>query len=153
MTEPVTPPTTVGEEEVRRVGNADEAGVGHLEEAELARRPEAVLDRAQQPQGVVTFPLERQHRVDGVLELTRPGQRAVLGDVADEHDGDAAALGLDDELLRALAHLCRRARRRGDSLVGDRLDAVDDDEFGGDPFDGIDDAAQRRLGGDPRSAR
>ena len=146
-------PTTVGEEEVGRIGYADESGLGHLEQPELARRPEPVLDGAQQSKGVVTFPFEREHRVDGVFELTRSGQRAVLGDVADEDDGDAATLGLDDELLRARAHLCRSSPAPRLSLVGDRLNAVDDDEFGGDTFDGIDDAAQRRLGGDPRSAR
>ena len=81
---------------MRRVGHADESAIGHLEQTELARRPEAVLDRPQQPQGVMPLALERQHRVDGVLERPRPGERAVLGDVADEHDGDVAALGLDD---------------------------------------------------------
>ena len=64
---------------------------GHLEQAQLVGAPEAVLDRPQQPEGVVAVALERQHRVDDVLEDARPGQRAVLGDVADEHDGDVAA--------------------------------------------------------------
>ena len=104
------PAATVGKKQVRGVGHTDETTVGHLEQAQLARRPEAVLGGAQQAQGVVTVALERQHRVDGVLELAGTGERAVLGDVADEHDGDAAALGLDDELLRAGAHLRRRAR-------------------------------------------
>ena len=92
------------------VGHPDEPTVGHLEQAELARRPEAVLGGAQQAQGVVALALERQHGVDGMLELARAGERAVLGDVTDEDHGDAATLGLDDELLGAGAHLRRRAR-------------------------------------------
>ena len=40
--------------------------------------------------------LERQDGVDDVLEQPRPGERALLGDVPDEHHRHATALGLDD---------------------------------------------------------
>ena len=46
---------------------------------------------------MVALALERQHGVDDVLEHAGPGERAVLGDVADEHDRHAAPLGLDDQ--------------------------------------------------------
>ena len=49
--------------------------------------------------------LEIEHRVDHVLEHARAGDGAVLGDVADQQHGDAAALGQLDQLLRGGAHL------------------------------------------------
>ena len=67
--------------------------LGHLEQAELVGGAEAVLDRPQQAQRVVAVALEGEHGVDDVLEHPGPGEAALLGDVADEHDGDAAVLG------------------------------------------------------------
>ena len=67
-------------------GTPASPALGHLEQAELVGRAEAVLDGPQQAQGVVALALERQHGVDDVLEHAGPGERAVLGDVADEHD-------------------------------------------------------------------
>ena len=43
-----------------------------------------------------------------------------------------------------------RPRRRRQPPVGDGLDAVDDDEPGRRAVDGVDDAGQRRLGGQPQ---
>ena len=63
-----------------------------LEAADLVGRAEAVLDRADQPQRRVPVALEVQHHVDEVLEQPRAGDRAVLGDVADEDGRDAAVL-------------------------------------------------------------
>ena len=62
----------------------------HLHEPELVGGAEPVLQRAQHPQRVVAVAFERQHGVDDVLEHARPGERAVLGDVADEQRRDAA---------------------------------------------------------------
>ena len=74
-TEPGDVGLAVGEEQRRRVGHRLEAGVGHREEAEIVGGAEAVLDRPQQPEGVVAVALEGQHRVDEVLEHAGPGQR------------------------------------------------------------------------------
>ena len=90
-TEPGTPGRRSARNSAAGSGTPAEPGVGHLEQAELVGGAEAVLHRPQQAQGVVAVALEGQHGVDHVLEHPGPGQRAVLGDVADEHDGDARA--------------------------------------------------------------
>ena len=74
---------------------------GHLEHADLVGRAEAVLHRAQDAELVRAFALEREHRVDHVLDHARAGDLAVLGDVADQDDGGAGALGEADQRLRA----------------------------------------------------
>ena len=77
-------------EQLRRVGDADEARAGHLEDAELVRRAEAVLRRAQDAVGAVAVALELEHAVDEVLEHARARDGAVLRHVADEDRRDAA---------------------------------------------------------------
>ena len=57
-----------------------------------------------------------------------PGDRAVLGHVADEHDGDPLALRQLHEPERGLAHLPDAARRPVELVHGHRLDRVHDDE-------------------------
>ena len=96
------PGLAVGEEQRRRVGHTGEAAVGHLEQAEVVGAAEPVLHRAQEAQRVVAVAVERQHRVDHVLEHARTGDRAVLGDVTDEHRGHAARLCLLHEPMRAV---------------------------------------------------
>ena len=54
-------------------------------------RAEPVLQRVQHAQRVVAVAFEREHGVDDVLEHARPRERAVLGDVTDEHRRDARA--------------------------------------------------------------
>ena len=49
--------------------------------------------------------LETQHRVDEVFEHPWPGEVTLLGDVADEHHRQVAALGLVHEELRTRPHL------------------------------------------------
>ena len=110
----------------RRVGHRAEAGVGHLEDADLVGRPEAVLDRAQDAQEAVAVALELQHGVDQVLEHPRPGDRAVLGDVADQHDGDVVAFGQPQQAVGRFAHLGDAARRRRQVGGVQRLHRVDD---------------------------
>ena len=117
-----------GQEDRARVGHALQALLGHREDADLVDRAEAVLDGAHQAKAAVRVALEIQHRVDDVLEHARPGQRAVLGDMADEHHAGAADLGMARELRRAFAHLRHRARRRGQLLGVQRLDRIDDAE-------------------------
>ena len=67
-------------------------------------------------------------RVDEVLERPRPGDRAVLRDVADEDDRDPLALGELHEPERRLADLADAARRAVELVDGHRLDRIDDDE-------------------------
>ena len=93
--------------------------------------------------------LEAEHRVDDVFEHPRPGEAAVFGDVADEHHRDAAALGLGNQAVGAAADLHDAAGRRAEVGVGDRLDAVDDDEVRLHRVEGGDDVGERRFGQQP----
>ena len=54
-----------------------------------------------------------------------PGQRAFLGDMADQHDAGAAGLGGAREVGRAFAHLRHRAGRGGELVGVDGLDRID----------------------------
>ncbi len=69
--------------------------------------------------------LEIQHRVHDMLQHARPGQRAFLGDVADQNDGDVLALGDARQLRGALAHLRHRTGRRSELFGIHGLDRVD----------------------------
>ena len=90
-----------------------------------------MLDRPQQPQGVVAVALEGQHGVDHVLEHPGPGQAAVLGDVADQHGGDAARPW--PRCTSRAAHSRTWATepgRRAELGLVDGLDRVDHHEVG-----------------------
>ena len=145
--------SAVAQEQPARVGHADQAEFAHLEQAQLARGAEAVLERAQQAERVVALTLEGQHGVDEVLERARTRQRAVLGDMADQHDGQAALLGELDERLRARLYLGHRAGRRPERGVGDGLDRVDDQHFGDDLARGGQDPRQFGLRREPQRRR
>ena len=84
--EPVRRLAALGQEHRRRVRHLDHALAAHLEHADLVGRPEAVLGAAQQAVGVEALALQVEHRVDHVLEHLRAGDRALLGDVADQED-------------------------------------------------------------------
>ena len=100
---------------------SQQAGLGHLEDADLVGRAEPVLRRPQEPQRGVALALEVDDGVDQVLERLRAGDRAVLGDVADEDHRDPVALREIHQPQRRLADLAdapgraRRARRRSRS--------------------------------------
>ncbi len=113
------------QEDRARVADALQALLGHREDADLVDRAEAVLDRAHEAKARVRVALEIEHGVDDVLQHARPGERAVLGDVADEHDRRPARLGGARQLRRALAHLRDRAGRRRERLAVDGLDRID----------------------------
>ena len=57
--------------------------------------------------GEVAFALEREDGVDDVLEHAGAGERALLGDVTDDHDGLVGPLGEAHELVRAVTDLRR----------------------------------------------
>ncbi len=111
-----------------RVADAFQAALGHREDADLVDRAEAVLDRAHEAKARMRVAFEIEHRIDDVLQHTRPGERAFLGHMADEHDGDAARLGGARQVRRALAHLRHRARRGRERIGVQRLDRIDDAE-------------------------
>src|SRR6266540_1760442 len=113
----------------RRVGHAAQALVGHRENAQLVHRPEAVLERADQAKALVRVALEIEHRVHDVLDHARAGDRALLGDVADQHDDGAAPLRIAGEMRHAFAHLCDRAGSGSEALRIERLDRVDDSDL------------------------
>ena len=75
--------------------------------------PNRCFSACSSAQRVAAVAVEREHGVDDVLEHARPGERALLGDVADEHRGAAALLGLLHEPVRAVAHLRDRPGRAG----------------------------------------
>ena len=93
------------DEQAGRVGDRGDAVGAEVEAADLVDRAEPVLHRADHPEPGVAVALEVQHDVDEVLEHPRPGDRAVLGDVADEHGGDVAGLGHPDQRGRDLLDL------------------------------------------------
>ena len=87
-------------------GDLGEPALAHLEDAHLVGRAEAVLDGAQHAQRVRAVALEVEHRVDQVLEHARAGERALLGDVADEEARDAARLGVRRRAARRDSRTC-----------------------------------------------
>jgi hypothetical protein len=143
-TEPGRARAAIREEERRRVGHAVETAIGHLEQAELVDGAEAVLHGAEQPEGVVALTLEREHGVDQVLEHARPGERALLGDVPDQHRAHRALLGEAHQPVGALAHLRHRPGCRTEVGVEHRLDGVDGDHVG---LHGLDVGEHVREGG------
>ena len=86
-----------------------------VEAADLVDGAEPVLHRPHHAEAGVAVALEVEHDVDHVLEDPRPGDRAVLGDVTDDHGGDVAGLGHPHERGGDLLDL-------GDT-AGDALDA------------------------------
>ena len=81
----------LGEEQRRRVGDLGQAALGHLEHADLVGGAEAVLHRAQDAELMAAVAFEIQHGVHHVLQHARPGDGALLGDVADQDQGECRA--------------------------------------------------------------
>ena len=119
-----------GHQPPRRVGDGLHAGVAHLEQAHLVGGPEAVLEAAQHPQPPLDVALEVQHHIDGVLEQARPGDGAVLGDVADQDHRHPALLGEVHQAGRRFAHLGHPPGRPPHLGGGHRLDGVDHQQVG-----------------------
>src|SRR5687768_7645848 len=94
------------------------------------RRAEAVLDAADDAMRVETVALEIDDRVDDVLNDFWPGERARLGDVADEDHRRPAALSEIHQVHAAVAKLRDRPWRRRQVRLVDHLDRVDDDDRG-----------------------
>ena len=91
---------------------------------------------------MVLVALELYDGIDDVLQNLRTGQRALLGDVADENDGNAARLGKAQQSRGTLAHLGNGTGRGLDVLGHDGLDGVDDDKLWLHLFDMVEDGLQ-----------
>ena len=107
----------MGEEQGRGVGNFAQPLVFHREHADLVGAAEAVLHRAEDSVLVAALAFEAQHGVDHMLEHARARDRAVLGDMADEHDRGAMLLGEAHQLLRRGADLADGAGRALDQVA------------------------------------
>ena len=92
----------------RGVGDLDQAALPHLEDADLAGRAEAVLERAERAEGPLPLALEVKHAVDQVLEGAGPGQRALLGHVADQDQRHVEPLRRLEQRRRSPRGLRRR---------------------------------------------
>ena len=137
-----------GEEQFGGIADLSESGLLHFVDAQLGGGAEAVLDAAQDAVHVVLVAFELYDGVDDVLEDFRTCQCAFLRDVADEDDGHAAGLGKAEQGRGALTHLCDGAGRGLDILGGDGLYGVDNDEFGLDVLDMLEDGFEGILAED-----
>ena len=125
--------------------------LGHREHADLVDRAEAVLDRAHQAEARMRVALEVQHGVDHVLEHARAGERALLGDVAHQHDRRAARSWLTRVSCAAHSRTCATEPGADVERVGEHgLDRVDHAERRLLGFDRRDDAS--RAGSRPARA-
>ena len=97
----------------------------HGEHTDLVHGAKAVHDGAHQPELAVRIPFEIQHRVHHVFQHAGPGERALFGHMAHQHNRHAGRLGTPREVRRALAHLRHRAGCRRELVGIDRLDRVD----------------------------
>ena len=138
----------IGQEQLRRIADPAQPFLRHREHTELVDRAETVLHRAHQPKGRVRVALEVEHGVDDVLEHARPGDRALLRDVADEEQRAVAAFGEARELRRALAHLRHRAGRGLQRFRPERLDGIDHRDAGPRRLQRPEHALELRLGRD-----
>ncbi len=60
---------------------------------------------------MMLLPFKIEDRVHQVFEDTRPCQRALLGDVANEKRGDSPPLRQEHQATAALSHLAHAPRR------------------------------------------
>ncbi len=108
------------------VGDGGDALGRQVEAAHLVHGAVAVLHRPDHPEPGVAVALEVEDHVHQVLEDAGPGDRAVLGHVADEHRGDVAGLGHADQGGRDLLDLGDATGHAVDARGADRLHGVDD---------------------------
>ncbi len=73
---------------------------------------------------------EAHHHIDHVFQHARPGDGAVLGDMADQDQRGAVLLGVADQFERAAAHLADRAGRAFDRVGMHGLDRIDHQQCG-----------------------
>ena len=117
------------DQDFRRVGDLAQAGAGHLEDGQFVRAAEPVLDAAQDAVGTLGVAFELQDHVHDMFEHLGTGDRAVLGDMADQDDRGCALLGITEQSRGALTHLRDAARCGIDRFAVDGLDGVHDQQM------------------------
>src|SRR5437868_8141282 len=135
-----------GDEEAARVGDALNAAFVQVEAADLVGRAVPVLDRADHAQPGVPVALEAEHHVDEVLQGARTRDRALLGDMADQHGRHVPLLGQPDQVGGHLADLGHPTGHTGRLRRTDRLYGVDDQQLRIDLLHMCDKRAQIGLG-------
>ena len=85
-TEPMALASRGCKRRLRWVGHLDEARIAHLEHAHLVSGAKAVLFASQCSVGAKAAAFQVEHGVDHVLQRSRAGQVAILGNVARDQD-------------------------------------------------------------------
>ena len=81
-------------EQARGIGHFHQSRLLHFKDPQFVGGAEAVLDGAQQPEGVAPVPLQVEHGVHQMLQHHGAGDGPFLSDVADQEGGDAGEFGL-----------------------------------------------------------
>jgi hypothetical protein len=82
---------------VLRVFEADDETDPRLNATDLAAAAEAIFQGPDRAEALPAIALEGQHRVDEVLDDLGPSETSLFGDVAHEHERQAALLRHVDE--------------------------------------------------------
>ena len=135
----------VDEERADASGTSSRPALGHLEQSRARRWRRTGCFVAEQRSAWcgrrrTTAPCRRRARAHAARE------RALLGDVADQHGRQLALLRLLHQAVRAVAHLRDRARRTGQLGVEDGLDRVEREHVGQHRLDVREHVRERRLG-------
>ena len=88
--------------------------------------PKAVFNGPQEAVADIPIPFEGEHRIDKMLQHLGPGQQALLGDVAHQHQGCVLSFGDPLQGSGAFAYLGHRTGGAGQLAIVQGLDAVDD---------------------------
>ena len=118
------------QEQRRRVQDLRQPAARHLKDANLIGGTKAVFHRAQDAELMTPLALKIKDGVHHMLHHARPGNLAVLGDMADQNDRHAALFGKGDQLMRGGAHLADRAGGGFDRIKPHGLDGIDDRQSG-----------------------
>ena len=108
--------------------------------------PKRFFTAPQQPVGAEGLALEVEDGIHDMLQHARPGDGAVLGDVAGDEDGGLGLLGPAHQPEGALAHLGDAAGRGIQLGQKNGLYGIHDGQAGLEPVEVLDDAVQVGLG-------
>lgn len=118
-----------GEKQLGVIGEAFDARFGHFEYAHFLYGAEPVFDGAEELEIFFLLSLEIEDGVHDMFEDFWSREGALLGDVADDEEGDSAGFGDSHEPCGALSDLSDAACGGGERFGIDGLNGVDDDEF------------------------
>ena len=117
----------------------------HFIDAKFRGTAESVLDASQNAVHVMLVTLKLDNGVNDMFQNFWSGQRAFFGDMTNEQHGYSAGFGEAQQGGSTLADLCYRTCRRLNVLSRDGLYGVDDDQFGLNLLDVVEDGFQRVL--------